>query len=75
MKSTIDMASEAGFKEHKGMNTIKRIWQRLRFGIVTEKVMSIDGGVASEVAYIGRGGKIVGYWAYGSFDPSFPFKG
>jgi hypothetical protein len=57
------------------MNFIKRIWQRLRFGIVTEKVICFDGGVASKIAYIGRKGKIVGYWAYGSFDPNFPFKG
>lgn len=59
----------------KFIQVLKRAWQRIRFGRVTEKVMSVDGGVVSEVAYVDRNGKIVGYWAYGSFDPSFPYKG
>ena len=37
-------------------------------------VRSIDGGAVSEVAYIGRFGRIVGYWAYGHFDPAMPYR-
>ena len=53
----------------------KRLWERLRFGEMREEVKSIDGGVVSEFAVIGRGGKTVGYWAYGGFDPSYPYRG
>lgn len=54
---------------------VKLAWQWLRFGDITETVKSVDGGVVSEVEYRGRGGLIVGYWAYGHFDPAFPYKG
>lgn len=50
-------------------------WQRLRFGEIRQEIRSIDGGVASEVAYYGRNGVLVGYWAYGSFDPWMPYQG
>lgn len=53
---------------------MKRIWYWLRFGKVRAETRSVDGGVVSEIAYIGRGGKIVGYWAYGSFDPAMPYR-
>ena len=56
------------------MQTMKRFWYWLRFGKVRAETRSVDGGVASEVAYIGRGGKIVGYWAYGHFDPAMPYR-
>lgn len=48
---------------------------RIRFGKVTARVTATAGdNVPSEKEYIGRNGKIVGYWAYGMFDPrgSFP---
>jgi len=54
---------------------IQRTWLWLRFGDITETVKSVDGGVASEVEYRGRNGKVVGYWAYGSFDPAYPYQG
>jgi hypothetical protein len=57
------------------MTSILKLITWLRFGRITEKVISVDGGVASEVAYIGRFGRIVGYWAYGSFDPAMPYRG
>lgn len=53
----------------------KEAWQQARFGTITETVKSVDGGVASEVEYRGRGGKVVGYWAYGDFDPKMPYRG
>lgn len=50
--------------------------QWIRFGHVTEKVMATVGdGVVSEIEYRGRGGKMVGYWAYGYFDPKLPYQG
>ncbi len=56
-------------------NRIKRAVEWVRFGDIRVETRSVDGGVASEIAFIGRGGKLVGYWAYGSFDPSFPYRG
>lgn len=53
---------------------LKRFWYWLRFGKVRAEVRSVDGGVASEIAYIGRNNKIVGWFAYGSFDPALPYK-
>ncbi|WP_157645621.1 hypothetical protein [Burkholderia ubonensis] len=54
---------------------MKQFWQWLRFGDITEMVRTIDGGVVSELEYRGRHGKVVGYWAYGSFDPKLPYQG
>ncbi len=56
-------------------NCVKRAVEWLRFGDIRAETRSVDAGVASEIAFIGRGGKTVGYWAYGSFDPSFPYRG
>lgn len=48
----------------------------VRFGTITKAVVGTAGdNVASEVEYRGRGGQVVGYWAYGCFDPSMPYKG
>lgn len=54
---------------------LKRAWQLARFGPITETVRSVDGGLASEVEYRGRNGKIIGYWAYGYYDPGMPYQG
>lgn len=55
--------------------TIKKIMMRIRFGKITEEVKSVDGGVVSEIAYYGRGKLMIGYFAYGCFDPSMPYQG
>lgn len=54
---------------------IKRFIQWIRFGKITSEIKSVDGGFVSEEAFYGRNGKIIGYWAYGSFDPSYPYRG
>lgn len=38
-------------------------------------VRSVDGGVASEVEFVDEEGQMVGYWAYGHFNPSLPYHG
>lgn len=51
-------------------------WLWVRFGDITETVKSTAGdGVTAEIEYRGRGGKVVGYWALGYFDPSLPYQG
>lgn len=53
-----------------------RLMTWIRFGTITESVKATAGDhVVAEVEYRGRGGKIVGYWAYGYWDPRFPYKG
>lgn len=48
----------------------------LRWGALREEVRdSLDGWCVTEVAYLDRNGRVVGYWAYGCFDPSMPFHG
>ena len=46
----------------------------LRFGKVSSQVVSTVGhGVVSEVEYKNKKGDIIGYWAYGYYDPKLPF--
>lgn len=47
----------------------------IRFGKIHSVIRSIDGDVASEIEYIDHYGKAVGYWAYGKFDPAYPYRG
>jgi len=41
----------------------------------TEHVISAIEGAACEVEYRDANGNVVGVWAYGSFDPSYPYQG
>ena len=43
-------------------------------GVLVEKVMAIDGGHASEIGYFDRD-ELVGYCAFGHFDPSMSYIG
>lgn len=43
--------------------------------VVTETIKAIDGGVPSEIEYRDESGEVVGYWAYGYYDPSLPYQG
>lgn len=51
-----------------------KLYYRIRFGKVKHRVKAIDSGCVSEVEILNRNGKVVGYWAYGSYDPSYPYK-
>lgn len=52
----------------------RKIYNRIRFGHVRPVVKSTVCGVVAEVAYIDRNGEVVGYWAYGHFDPNLPYS-
>ena len=54
---------------------LHRLLQRIRYGKVSPVIKSVDGGVVSEIDYLDRKGHSIGYWAYGSWDPSGPFQG
>ena len=54
---------------------MQSLWRWLRFGTIYEVIKAVDGGVASEIAYYGRFNRLIGYWAYGYFDPKYPYRG
>ena len=47
---------------------------RARFGRVKEVVKESIDGIAAEVAFYNSKGKLIGYWAYGYYDPRLPFQ-
>jgi hypothetical protein len=50
-------------------------WEWIRFGDITEHVTDSIEGIACEVEYRGRAGKVVGFWAYGYFCHDYPYRG
>lgn len=53
---------------------IRLWWYSGRFSNLVPTIVSIDGGVVSEVEYRDVNGMVVGYWAYGHFDPNYPYR-
>lgn len=45
----------------------------LRFGKVTRYVIADVAYVTSEYSFKNKKGEVIGYWAYGTFDPSLPY--
>lgn len=55
---------------------IKNAIFRLRFAPITERVVDThDSYMPVEIEYKDRRGRVVGYWAYGAWEPEGPFKG
>ena len=44
-------------------------------GGITATIKDHVGGHVSEIEYTDKDGTVVGYWAYGHFDPNLPYKG
>lgn len=57
------------------MSALNRLLRWIRFGRITEHVTDTIAGHACEIEYRGRFGRVVGFWAYGSFDPQYPYQG
>lgn len=59
------------------IDRLSALWFWIRYGPVVERVRA--GGYwepVMEIEYLpARTGRTVGYWAYGSFDPSLPYRG
>jgi hypothetical protein len=54
---------------------LRRIYNRVRFGRVTAHITGTAGhNVAAEIEYRDKNGEVVGFWAYGSWDPSYPYR-
>jgi hypothetical protein len=57
------------------MRTVRRIYNKVRFGKVTAHVIGTAGHyIEAEVEYRDKRGKLVGFWAYGSWHPGYPYK-
>lgn len=68
------MSKATGNKiQPKGLLDRFVIW--LRWGYLTEHNKATVGGHVSEIEYHDKKGNIVGYWAYGEFDPHLPYRG
>jgi hypothetical protein len=57
------------------MSILKKIYLYIRFGEITERVVDRIEGIPCEIAYYDRNGDMIGYWAYGSFDPEGKYRG
>lgn len=54
----------------------KSLWIWVRFGKLTFTVVGTAGDhVPAEIEIRDRWGILVGYWAYGGYDPNFPYRG
>ena len=42
---------------------------------IREQVVETIANTAAEVAYYDEDNVLIGYWAYGSWDPSLPYQG
>ena len=54
---------------------ICKIINWIRFGQITSKIKETINGIVAEEEFYGRRKKIIGYWAYGYFDPNLPYQG
>jgi len=47
-----------------------------KFGKLTERIMATAGdGIPSEIEYFNEKDEVVGFWAYGSWHPDYPYQG
>ena len=56
-------------------NFLRRAISRIRFGKVTRRIIAVIEDTPCEIAYYDRKGRIIGYWAYGCFDPNGLYRG
>lgn len=45
------------------------------FGLITETIKDKVENVVSELEYKDKEGNVIGYWAYGFYDPRLPYQG
>lgn len=55
-------------------NRLIKLYCRIRFGKVEKVMKESINGIEAEVAIYNTKGKMVGYWAYGHYDPRLPYR-
>lgn len=54
---------------------LTRFYYLLGFGEVQWRVVETINRIACEIEIVNGKGKVIGYWSYGSFCPSYPYIG
>jgi hypothetical protein len=54
---------------------IKKLYIYILFWRITQRTVDSINGLPCEIAYYDRNGEIIGYWAYGYFDPKGKYRG
>jgi len=52
-----------------------KVFNWIRFGKVSKRVKDMINYTVCEEEFYGRNNKVIGYWAYGYYDPSLPYQG
>ena len=64
-----------GLKMHKIIYKIKKIYYLIRYGKITSMTVDDINYTPCEIKYMDKNGNIIGYWAYGYFEPNLPYQG
>lgn len=55
---------------------LRKLWILLRYGKPTSHVIgTVGSGIAAEIEYRDRGGRVIAFWAYGSWEPGSKYHG
>jgi hypothetical protein len=55
---------------------MKKLWQWILFGKIDIYITATAGdGIPAEIEYRDRRNRVVGFWAYGYWDPNYPYRG
>jgi hypothetical protein len=56
-------------------DTLTEIENAIHHKYATSKIMATEQGHIAEEAFYDVDGNMIGYWAYGHYDPAYPFQG
>ena len=69
------MTDEAKRESNQIADTLTELENAVHFGHVRSEVKATEQGHVAEEAFYDADGNIIGYWAYGHYDPAYPFQG
>lgn len=69
------MTDEAKRESNAIADTLTEIENAAHFGYVRSEIKATEQGHVAEEAFYDADGNMIGYWAYGHYDPAYPFQG
>lgn len=57
------------------MKCLYKLYVKIRFGKLSYRTVAFVEGCEAEYEVLDRHNKVVGYWAYGYYDPRLPYRG
>lgn len=57
------------------MKLFYKLYFKIRFGVITHKITERIDGIPCEYEYFDSKGRLIGHWAYGAFNPNYPYRG